>query len=48
MITQIKKRDGEIVNYDSSKIVDAISRAAFEVGENILDEIGRASCRERV
>ena len=38
MITQIKKRDGEIVNYDSSKIVDAISRAAFEVGENILDK----------
>ena len=38
MITQIKKRDGEIVNYDSSKIVDAISRASFEVGENILDE----------
>ena len=38
LITQIKKRDGEIVNYDSSKIVDAISRAAFEVGENILDK----------
>ena len=35
MITQIKKRDGEIVNYNEFKIVSAISRASEESGEDI-------------
>lgn len=35
MITQISKRDGEIVNYDEFKIVSAISRASEESGEDI-------------
>ena len=47
MITQIKKRDGEIVNYDSEKILAAIYKASNEVGEEvsgkdslmILDEV---------
>src|SRR5690625_4107787 len=47
LITQIKKRDGEIVNYDASKIVHAIQKASNEVEadigaiivSNILDDI---------
>lgn len=35
MITQIKKRDGEIVNYDSSKIFRAIEKAANETNDDI-------------
>lgn len=42
MISQIRKRDGEFVNYDSSKIVDAIQKAHKEVtGESleVIDEV---------
>ena len=47
LITQIKKRDGEIVNYDASKIIHAIQKASNEVEadigtaivSNILDDI---------
>ena len=42
MISQIRKRDGEFVNYDSSKIVDAIQKAHKEVtGEplEVIDEV---------
>lgn len=35
MITQIKKRDGEIVNYDASKILHAIQKASNEVEADI-------------
>ena len=35
MITQIKKRDGAIVNYDASKIVNAIQKASDEVESDI-------------
>lgn len=35
MINQIKKRDGEIVNYDDSKISVAITKASDEVGVGI-------------
>src|SRR5699024_8476969 len=35
LITQIKKRDGEIVNYDSSKIFRAIEKAANETNDDI-------------
>lgn len=53
MITQIKKRDGEIVNYDSNKIVEAIQKAHEEVtGEcletvsNVLEQVERELIRE--
>lgn len=35
MITQIKKRDGAIVNYDASKIIHAIQKASDEVASDI-------------
>ena len=35
MITQIKKRDGEIVNYDPRKIFSAIEKAANETNDGI-------------
>lgn len=37
MITQISKRDGEIVNYDVDKIINAFLMASEEVGESIED-----------
>lgn len=39
MITQIKKRDGEIVNYDSNKIVEAIQKAHEEVTGECLETV---------
>ena len=44
---QVKKRDGTIVNFDISKITEAISGANQDV-KGKEKEIGRASCRERV
>ena len=37
MISQISKRDGEIVNYDPNKIINAIVKASEEVDEDISD-----------
>src|SRR5699024_3889452 len=37
LITQIKKRDGEIVNFDLNKIQDAIRKASEESEEEILN-----------
>ena len=37
MISQISKRDGEIVNYDSNKIINAIVKASEEVDESLSD-----------
>lgn len=37
MISQISKRDGEIVNYDSNKIINAIVKASEEVDEDLSD-----------
>lgn len=39
MITQIKKRDGVITNYDSNKIVEAIQKAHEEVTGECLDTV---------
>lgn len=41
MISQIRKRDGEFVNYDSSKIVDAIQKAHKEVTGESLEVIDK-------
>ena len=41
--TNIIKRNGKEVNFDVSKITNAIRKANREI-----DKIGRASCRERV
>src|SRR5699024_11717695 len=39
LITQIKKRDGEIVNYDSQKIINAFMSAAKDIGEDIDNDL---------
>ena len=39
MITQIKKRDGEIVNYDADKIINAIQKAHVEVTGKMLPNV---------
>ena len=38
--------DGQLV--DQNRAVEAIQKAVGELEKNILNEIGRASCRERV
>ena len=51
MISVIK-RDGEIAEFHLSKITSAITKAFKATGtgfsNEILEQIGRASCRDRV
>ena len=52
MIQTVIKRDGRIVGYNEEKIKAAIRKAMLQTekgeDEGLLQEIGRASCRERV
>ena len=39
MITKIRKRDGRLVDYDISKIENAIAKAMMSLGDSMLPEI---------
>ena len=48
LLLHIIKRDGSIRGFDAKKISLAIAKAAKATGEFDSEQIGRASCRERV